>query len=63
MWPHFDTAAKRCEAMFADYKQGKDISKYKTTGTEDKRVIDPKRTRRDEDSSPSKQPDQSMVST
>ena len=50
MWPHFEGAAKRCETMYNDYKQGLDISKYKTTGTEDKRVVEPKKTRREDDS-------------
>jgi hypothetical protein len=50
MWPHFDSAAKRCESMYADFKAGKDISKYKTTGTEDKRVVEPKKTLREGDS-------------
>jgi len=62
MWPHFDTAAKRCEAMYNDYKQGLDISKYKTTGTEDKRVMEPRKTKR-ENESPIRQPEQTMAST
>lgn len=62
MWPHFDSAAKKCQTMYSDYKQGKDISKYKTTGTEDKRVIEPKKTRR-EDESPMKYTDTSLTQT
>ena len=38
MWPFFDAVAKRCGVLFDDYKQGNDIAKYTTTGTEDKRV-------------------------
>ena len=48
--------------MFEDFKAGKDISKYKTTGTEDKRVVDLKKTRR-EDESPVRYPDNSMMSS
>jgi hypothetical protein len=62
MWPHFDTAAKRCSQMYGDFKQGLDISKYKTTGTEDKRIVEPKKSVKREDYSPSKQPDQTMSS-
>ena len=50
MWPHFEGAAKRCQSMFDDYKSGKDIAKYKTTGTEDKRVMEPRKTRREDES-------------
>ena len=38
MWPNTDSVAKRASNLFADYKQGLDISKYATTGQEDKRV-------------------------
>ena len=47
MWPHFDAAAKRCQALYADFKAGHDISKYITTGTEDRRVEIRKGTKRD----------------
>ena len=56
MWPHFDSVAKKCSSLYSDFQSGKDISKYKTTGTEDKRVIEPKKTRR-EDESPTKYAD------
>lgn len=62
MWPHFDSAAKRCQVVFADFKAGKDISKYKTTGTEDKRVMEPRKTRK-EDESPMRYPDNSMMAS
>lgn len=58
MWPHFDSAAKKCQNLYSDFREGKDISKYKTSGTEDKRVIEPKKTfTRREDNSPVKMPE------
>lgn len=58
MWPHFDSAAKKCSSLYSDFKDGKDISKYKTTGTEDKRAVEPKKTyTRREEYSPTKQPE------
>lgn len=38
MWPHFDAVSNRCVQLFQDYKQGLDIAKYTTNGTEDRRV-------------------------
>ena len=40
MWPNFESVAKKCSSLYNDYKDGKDILKYKTSGTEDKRVIE-----------------------
>lgn len=63
MWPHFDSAALKCQKLFNDFKEGKDISKYKTTGTEDKRVIEPKKTRREDESPLRYAADQTMTTT
>jgi hypothetical protein len=38
MWPHFEGVAKRCGTVYSEYKQGHDITKFTTNGTEDKRV-------------------------
>ncbi len=43
MWPHFDSVGKKAEKLYEDYKTGKDIVTYQTTGTEDKRAPEPKR--------------------
>ena len=51
MWPNFDSVGKRCQAVLDDYKSGKDIEKYRTKGTEDKRVIEPRRTRMEDSTS------------
>ena len=49
MWPNFDSVAKKCASLFSDYKDGKDIKKYKTNGTEDKRIIEKKSFKRTND--------------
>lgn len=49
MWPNCESVAKKCASLYNEYKEGKDISKYKTTGTEDKRVIEKKSFRRTND--------------
>ena len=61
MWPHFDAVAKKCEKLYADFKQGLDIKKYTTNGTEDKRQEVKRSTKRFE--SPSKSPDVTMSSS
>lgn len=38
MWAHFDATAKRCAALYSDFRAGQDITKYTTNGTEDRRV-------------------------
>lgn len=38
MWPFFDTVGKRCNELYTDFKQGHDISKYTTTGQEERRI-------------------------
>lgn len=38
MWPFFDAVGKRCSELYADFKQGHDISKYITTGQEERRI-------------------------
>jgi hypothetical protein len=48
MWAHFDATGKRCAALFADFKQGQDITKYTTNGTEDRRVEIKKGSKRNE---------------
>lgn len=45
MWPNFDSAGKKCQKLFEDYRQGKDIKCFQTNGTEDKRMPEPKRTK------------------
>ena len=40
MWPHCGSVAKKCAKVYDDNKDGKDLSKFKTTGLEDKRVIE-----------------------
>jgi hypothetical protein len=40
MWPNFGSVAGKCEKVLADHKEGKDIMKFKTSGTEDKRIIE-----------------------
>ena len=52
MWPHHDAVAKRAAFLISDYRGGLDISKYTTTGSEDKRVEVKKPKKRNE--SPSK---------
>ena len=39
MWPHHDAVAKRAAQLIQDYRQGLDIAKFTTNGTEDKRVV------------------------
>lgn len=39
MWPNYDSVTKRCEALYNDFKGGKDIQKYTTTGAEDKKLF------------------------
>lgn len=60
MWPHFDAVAKKCAKLYEDHKNGQDISKYTTNGTEDKRT-DMRKTKRFE--SPTKSPDMTMSSS
>ena len=43
MWPHCGSVAKKCEKVFDENKEGKDVTKYKTTGLEDKRIIEKKK--------------------
>lgn len=38
MWPHFDLVGERCGQVYEDFKARKDIKKYQTTGTEDKKM-------------------------
>ena len=38
MWPHFDSLGKKCVHLYQDYKEGKDLKKYVTNGSEDKRI-------------------------
>lgn len=47
MWPHFEAVAKRSSNLFADYKQGLEITKYATTGQEDRRNFGPNKKRSD----------------
>lgn len=51
MWPFFDAVGKRCNQLYTDFKHGQDITKYTTTGQEERR-IEVKKTKRHE--SPSK---------
>ncbi len=46
MWPHFDAVAQRCGQVFNDYKHGQDITKYTTTGQEERRIEVKKGTKR-----------------
>ena len=43
MWPHCGTVAKKCINVYNDNRDNKDIQKYKTTGMEDKRVVEKKK--------------------
>lgn len=47
MWPHHDAVAKRSSNLYADFKQNLDITKYTTSGQEDRRVEN-KKTKRNE---------------
>ena len=38
MWPYFDAVGKRSSNLYADFKQGLDITKYATTGQEDRKA-------------------------
>ncbi len=55
MWPHYDAVSKRCAKMYDDFKQGQDITKYTTNGTEDKKYDTMKKTKRFD--SPTRSPD------
>ena len=47
MWPHHDAVAKRAAQLITDYRQGMDIAKFTTNGTEDKRVVHLKTTKQE----------------
>ena len=35
MWPNYRMVGEKCKIVFDDFKNGKDITKYRTNGTED----------------------------
>lgn len=43
LWPHFDSLGKKCVGLYSDYKEGKDLQKYVTNGTEDRKMIETKK--------------------
>lgn len=43
MWPHYESVAKKCAKVHQEAKEGKDISRYQTTGAEDRRSEMPKK--------------------
>ena len=38
LWPNFDSVAKKCQKVFGEYKNGKDIMGYQTNGQEERRA-------------------------
>lgn len=43
MWPHCGSVSKKCAKVYDDNKDNKDLGKFKTTGMEDKRLVEKKR--------------------
>lgn len=38
MWPHVETVAKKCLKVYKEAKDGKDIKRFQTNGSEDVRM-------------------------
>lgn len=60
LWPNFDSVAKRCEGLYVDFKEGHDIQKFVTTGTEDKKFSQTKSKKATSGISPNRSPDAAM---
>ena len=40
MWPNCSSVAKKCAKVNDENRDGKDLHKFKTTGMEDKRIVE-----------------------